>query len=190
MGDVVSWADIRAASCLLPLSDAYISLWICGGKGHKCQLACTPLIFCNVKYFVLWMCQFSPCGHKDFCQETSFFAVLSPLFLWFRLLIHFSSVRSSSEHEYLVFTIGQRTEPRNPSYVYLNDGGQEFLCFFSAGNYIYGYLFLFFFFFFIPLVMWLYEIPAFSTVTDFRGFSIVCKLLLIYNFLSKTWFSP
>ena len=148
VGDVVSSADIRAASCLLPLSDANISLWICGGKGHKWQLACTPLIFCNVKYFVLWMCQFSPCGHKDFCQETSFFAVLSPLFLWFRLLIHFSSVRSSSEHEYLVFTIGQRTEPRNPSYVYLNDGGQEFLCFFSAGNYSYGYLFLFSFFFF------------------------------------------
>ena len=85
---------------------------------------------------------------KTSVKKRPFFAVLSPLFLWFRLLIHFSSVRSSSEHEYLVFTIGQRTEPRNPSYVYLNDGGQEFLCFFSAGNYIYGYMFLFFFFFF------------------------------------------
>ena len=95
VGGVVSWADIRADSCLLPLSDANISLCLCGGKGHKWQIPSTPLRFCNVKSFVLLMRQFSPCGHKDFCQERSFSAVLSPVFLWFRLLIHFSSVRSS-----------------------------------------------------------------------------------------------
>ena len=33
--------------------------------------------------------------------------------------------------------------------------------------------------------MLLYMITEFSTVTDLRGFTIVCKLLLICNFLSK-----
>ena len=75
VGDVISGADITAASCLLPLAHANIPLCLRGGKGHKWQLACTPLIFCNVQPFVLWVCQFSLCDLRDFSQERSFFCI-------------------------------------------------------------------------------------------------------------------
>lgn len=98
VGDVLSGADITAASCLLLLDDANILFCLHGGKGQKWQLACTALIFCNVQSFVLWVCQFSLCDLRDFSQERSFFAFLSLVFPKFRMLHNHSSVRLSSEH--------------------------------------------------------------------------------------------
>ena len=72
-------------------------------------------------------------------------------------------------------------EPRHPSQVHLNDGGQEHLSLSLLSLIAVRDTCLFYF----SLVMLLYMITEFSTVTDLRGFTIVCKLLLICNFLSK-----
>ena len=187
VGDVVSGADITAASCLLPLDDAKIPLCLHGGKGQKWQLSCTPLIYCNVPSLVLWVCQFSPCSLRDFSQERSFFLHFC---LWYSqslacyITLALSDCPQSIKAR--ILTIGQKIQPKQPSQAHINDGGQEHLCFFSAGNCSQGHVFLFFF----PLVMLLYVIPEFTTVTDLRGFIIACNLLLLYNFLFKMGLNP
>ena len=57
VGNVISGADITAATYLLPLADANIPLSLRGEKGYKRQLACTLLIFCNAPNHCRWWLQ-------------------------------------------------------------------------------------------------------------------------------------
>ena len=132
VGDVVSGADITAASCLLPLDDAKIPLCLQGGKAQKWQLAFTPLIFCNVQSLVLWVCQFSPCSLRDFSQERSFFLHFC---LWYSqsLACYITLALSDCPQSIKagILTIGQNIQPKQPSQAHTSDGGREHLSFFS-----------------------------------------------------------
>ena len=134
VGDAVSGAKIEAAPCFPSLAVVHLPLCLLGGRSLNASWL-PPLVFPRVQSFVLWVCQGSQCGVRDFLQEKSFVFLCLPGIPTVWVVLSLKSPQSvlrvfnpSPYPKDLACSLQLHTQPL------LAVGRQECVNHFSAGN--------------------------------------------------------
>ena len=174
VGDAVSGAKIEAAPCFPSLAVVHLPLCLQGGRSLNTSWL-SPVVFPRVQSFVLWVCQGSQSGVRDFLQEKSFVFLCLPGIPTVWVVLSLKSPQSvlrvfnpSPYPKDLACSLQLHTQPL------LAVGRQECVNHFSDGNCLWcefcGDFILFYFYY---AALWDFKVPPLTPPV--KGFPIVVE---------------